>query len=130
MFLQREGDYIYANPIFRISDFLYGIGFYLIRKNFHLERKLDCILHFILLIILFSLTVLLGNANSGYMKGQVFIVPIFAIWITLVFHSKSWFYNNKILEYLGTISYSFYLWQFVVLELGKNSLNILMTILL
>jgi peptidoglycan/LPS O-acetylase OafA/YrhL len=30
------------------------------------------------------------------------------------------FYNNKLFEYLGKISYSFYLWQFIVIELGKK----------
>ncbi len=120
LLIHQDGDYIYANPVFRISDFLYGIGFYIIRQNFHLAKKLEYILHFIILIVLFFLTVLLGNSDSVYMKGQLFIAPIFAIWIVLVFYSKSWFYNNKVLAYLGEISYSFYLWQFIVIELGKK----------
>ena len=52
------------------------------------------------------------------MQGH-FIIPIlFGAWIASVFYSDSKLYNNKLLEYLGMISYSFYLWQFTAIEFG------------
>jgi peptidoglycan/LPS O-acetylase OafA/YrhL len=57
------------------------------------------------------------------MLGQFIIVPLFGLWIVMTYYSKSLFYNNKIMEYLGLISYSFYLWQFAAIELGKKLLK-------
>jgi len=37
-----------------------------------------------------------------------------------VYHSKSLFYNNKLMTHLGTISYSFYLWQFMAIKIGLS----------
>jgi peptidoglycan/LPS O-acetylase OafA/YrhL len=57
------------------------------------------------------------------MRGHFAFVPLFALWISLAHHSKSAFYNNKPLEYLGLISYSFYLWQFAAIQLGRKMIE-------
>lgn len=111
-------DYIYANPIFRIPDFLFGIGFYFIASHF--KRLSQCpSIHILIIALLIIATIFLGGADHQYMKGNFLIAPIFAFWISLIFHSKSSFYNSKIMIFLGVISYSFYLWQFISINLAK-----------
>jgi peptidoglycan/LPS O-acetylase OafA/YrhL len=71
-------------------------------------------------LLLIIACVYLGKDKYQYMRGQFVVVPLFALWIVLAHRSSSIFYNNRTLEYLGLISYSFYLWQFAAIELGKK----------
>jgi peptidoglycan/LPS O-acetylase OafA/YrhL len=70
------------------------------------------------------------------MKGQFLVIPLFGIWIASVFYSKSKIYNNKVMVYLGNISYSFYIWQFAAIEFGRyiiknhSSINLHLLVLL
>lgn len=112
----EKSDPVYANPIFRLADFTCGIGFYFALRNLGPSRCL----HFLVLPLLFCVCVCLGDGKYRYMLGQFIIIPLFGLWIALVHHSSSFIYNNRMLEYLGLISYSFYLWQFVAIELGKK----------
>ncbi len=91
-------DGIYANPIFRIPDFLCGIGFYFLRQKF---KGIKSVVHILAVLALVLACVCLGTGAYQYMHGQFIVVPLFGLWIAMVFHSKSKFYNNKILEYLG-----------------------------
>jgi peptidoglycan/LPS O-acetylase OafA/YrhL len=111
-------DYIYANPIFRIPDFLFGIGFYFLVSHFKRLSHYASI-HLLIIALLIVATIFLGGVDHQYMKGNFLIAPIFAFWISLIFHSKSSFYNSKIMIFLGVISYSFYLWQFISINLAK-----------
>lgn len=113
-----KSDYIYANPVFRTFDFMCGIGFYFAKENFTKVKFAD----FINLIIIALLAFICIHCESQYqyMNGQFIITPLLGLWIVIVYHSKSKFYNNKIMEYLGKIRYSFYLWQFVAMEVGKK----------
>ena len=54
------------------------------------------------------------------MRGHFLFVPLFGLWIAMVHRSRSMIYNNRPLEYLGLISYSFYLWQFAAIQFGKR----------
>lgn len=117
-----KSEYIYANPVFRLSDFICGMGFYFLKDKFK-EIKFSNLLHLVIVILLIYSCIKLGN-DYQYMGGQFVIVPLFGAWIVMVYHSKSKIYNNIILEYLGLISYSFYLWQFVAMELGKKLVKI------
>lgn len=76
-------------------------------------------LHLVIVILLFLACKKLGGGYQ-YVRGQFIIVPLFGLWITMVFYSKSNIYNNKYLEYLGLISYSFFLWQSIAIFLGKK----------
>jgi len=110
-----SGDNIYSNPIFRVPDFLCGIGFY-----FFLSKKyFNGYTHSLVLLLLCCSCILLGGGKNQYVMGQFIISPLFGAWICCVFYSQNKFYNNKIITYLGKISYSFYIWQFSAIILGK-----------
>jgi peptidoglycan/LPS O-acetylase OafA/YrhL len=113
-----KSEYIYANPVFRLADFMCGMGFYFLKDKFK-AVKFANLVHSVIVVLLICAIIKLGS-DYQYMGGQFAIVPLFGAWIAMVYHSKSKIYNNKILEYLGLISYSFYLWQFVAMELGKK----------
>jgi peptidoglycan/LPS O-acetylase OafA/YrhL len=117
-----KSEYIYANPVIRLADFMCGMGFYFLKDKFK-GIGFSNLFHLIIIILLICACGNLGN-DFQYMGGQFIIVPLFGAWIVMVYHSKSKIYNNKILEYLGLISYSFYLWQFVAIELGKILIKI------
>jgi len=119
----EKSDYIYANPIIRLSDFMCGIGFYFIKDKFK-NIKFSKFLHLMILILLIFSCIKLGNSNNQYMQGHFVIVPLFGAWIVMVYHSKSKIYNNSFLEYFGLISYSFYLWQFAAMEFAKKLIKI------
>jgi len=108
--------YIYANPIFRLSDFIIGIICYSY-KDLYLKLNYQKFIHLatIALIILICFV-----SQENRMSFQIFTIPLFGLWIINVFHSQSIFYNNSITNYLGLISYSFYLWQTSALDLTKE----------
>jgi peptidoglycan/LPS O-acetylase OafA/YrhL len=112
----EKSDPVYANPIFRLADFTCGIGFYFALRNLVPSRCL----HLLVLPLIFCVCVYLGDGKYRYMLGQFIIIPLFGLWIALAHNSSSFIYNNRMLEYLGLISYSFYLWQFAAIELGKK----------
>lgn len=114
-----RSDPIYSNPVFRLADFICGVGFYFGSKNMLYSRSRQ----FFAIFFLVTACVFLGAGKYQYMKGHFLFVPLFAYWIALVHRSTSIFYNNRLLEYLGIISYSFYLWQFVAIEFGRKIID-------
>lgn len=115
----ENSDYIYANPLFRVCDFMCGMGFYFIRDKIKNLKYLG-VIHIVVLLLLY---ISCRHVSSNYMSGQFIILPLFGLWIVIVYYSKSIIYNNKLLEYLGLISYSFYLWQFIPIALGKKIIS-------
>jgi peptidoglycan/LPS O-acetylase OafA/YrhL len=112
---KEGGDSLYSNPIFRIPDFLFGIGFYwLCQKRIFAKHE-----HILSIVFLFAGIIFLGSEKKEYMQGQFLFAPLFGSWIACVFYSKAFLYNNCFLEYLGKISYSFYLWQHLSMRTGK-----------
>lgn len=108
-------DNLYSLPIYRLGDFLIGMGFYFLkdyRKYFNVYTHVAC-------IALLAIVCKKMGGNS-YVGGQFLIAPLFGFWVTSVYFSSSKFYDNKVFVYLGLISYSFYLWQFAALEFGKK----------
>lgn len=116
-----QSDPIYGNPVMRLADFMCGIGFYFLKEKLK-HMKYFGIWHVVTVIVLLYACTISGK-DYNYMLGQFMIVPLFGFWIVMTYYSKSLFYNNKIMEYLGLISYSFYLWQFAAIELGKKLLK-------
>jgi peptidoglycan/LPS O-acetylase OafA/YrhL len=114
-----DSDPLYSNPVFRLGDFLCGIGFYLGFRNVSRRRRF----HLLTVLLLFVACVYLGQAKYQYMRGHFLFVPLFGLWIAMVHHSPSLIYNNRPLEYLGLISYSFYLWQFAAIQFGKTMIE-------
>jgi peptidoglycan/LPS O-acetylase OafA/YrhL len=109
-------DPVYANPIFRVGDFLCGIGFYFGCQHLKHRRRWHCLT----ILLLFIACVYLGAGKYQYMRGHLVFVPLFGLWIALVHRTRSAIYNNRPFVYLGLISYSFYLWQFAAIEFGKK----------
>jgi peptidoglycan/LPS O-acetylase OafA/YrhL len=105
-----KGDSIYSNPIFRLGDFCIGMGFYRIKEYSIFKIKYGFVIP---LLILFIVCIPGGHFRSQYMLGQFVIAPLFGILTTCIYYSNSIIWNNQIMIYLGKISYSFYLWQFV-----------------
>ncbi|TKW62059.1 MAG: acyltransferase [Blastochloris viridis] len=113
-------DYLYANPVMRLADFMAGIGFYTIKDKL-LFRRRD--VHIGVIVLLIVSTVFLANRDN-YMGCQTLTIFLFGAWIACIFHSKHWFYTNKPMVFCGLISYSFYLWQFLAIETGKHLLHL------
>lgn len=119
-FIIDQNRYIYANPICRIADFTFGIGIYFLREKLG-SLKYRAILHISSILLIFYIS---NYVKQNHMALHFVTIPLFGIWITCSCYSKSIIYNNKITQYLGSISYSFYLWQFFLVDIGlfiKNS---------
>lgn len=114
-------DYTYANPVMRLGDFLCGMGFYFIKDKFK-DLRFAGLLHVSVIALLFGACHNFGSKGYNYMLGQGLIAPLFGLWITLLYYSKNRIFDNPVMNYLGLISYSFYLWQFVMVKLGKGIL--------
>lgn len=117
----EKEDPVYANPVMRIADFMFGMGFYFLKEKIQ-RLPYRAILHALTVALLIFITK--QFAGHQYMQLQFLIAPLFALWITFVYHSTHVFYNNRVSEYLGKISYSFYLWQFVAILPGKAFVEI------
>lgn len=115
-------DYVYANPVMRIGDFLCGMSFYFIKDRFT-NRRFSGLLHIFTIVLLLIACTHLGSSRYSYMLGQGIIVPLFGLWITLLYHSKVKILDNSLMRYLGKISYSFYLWQFATITIGLKILK-------
>ncbi len=112
----------YSNPVMRVSEFMIGISFYLLQakgklKNLPKFLKSSVFVFF----LIFCLTCLkFSEGPYSYMGLQYFITPLFGLLI-FNFHNIKYgpIANNKVINYLGKISYSFYMWQFLAIELGR-----------
>lgn len=113
-----RADHIYPNPIMRLCDFMAGIGFYAL-KDKPLFRRRD--FHIAVILLLVVSTAFLSN-RANFMGCHTLSVFLFGAWVACTYHSKSWIYTNKPLIFLGLISYSFYIWQFLALKIGKQFL--------
>ena len=107
-------DYYYATPVFRLADFMTGMGFYFLKDKPIFKAGW---FHILLLVLLFLATSYLGSKQ--FMTAHLLVIMLFGAWVACVYHSKSVVYNNRVLVYLGLISYSFYLWQFWAIQFGK-----------
>jgi len=111
----------YSNPIMRINEFIIGISFYLLSSNNKLNNLPKAFRSStVLSICLFVLTILeQAEGKYSYMGLHFFIVPLFGLLLSSFFFKKSAFWSSGVMNYLGKISYSFYMWQFVAIEFGK-----------
>jgi peptidoglycan/LPS O-acetylase OafA/YrhL len=111
-----NNSYIYANPFLRLSDFIIGILCYYY-KDLYLKLNYQKLVHLVAIALLIFICFI---SQEHRMSFQIFTIPLFGIWIINVFYSKSIFYNNPITNYLGLISYSFYLWQSSAIALARE----------
>lgn len=112
----------YTNPLLRINEFMMGISFCLFKKEDLIKNKigiLNSIFFVSFLIFLFS-ALEQSKFRFEFMGLNFLLVPLFGLLIYNFHNSSSKILSNRIFCYLGKISYSFYLWQFVAIELAKN----------
>ncbi len=117
----------YAMPIFRLEEFIIGmiLGLLFVAKD---KIELKNYYFLIATIILFAyLGVFGGKYNGIYIIHNFIVIPAFSVIIyTLAQESKSkfmWLLNNRAIRLLGEASYSFYLFQFIVLKIGYYLAN-------
>lgn len=130
----------YANPIMRINEFVLGIAFYQLHSKGKLENIYDIFKSpLILFAIIFILTTLKqSDLKYSYMGLHILIIPCFCLLLNSLEKNKSILWNNNIINYLGKVSYSFYIWQFIAIEFGKflrnnilsNSWTVMLSVLI
>jgi peptidoglycan/LPS O-acetylase OafA/YrhL len=109
----------FYSPIFRVWEFLLGSLIYLLhnKKNFYKKKIIKELQNknYIFLVITFIIIFFLTK-NSKFLD---LILTAIGTTLFLLFvkknNSSDLFSNNKLLIYLGNISYSFYLWHLPVL---------------
>lgn len=111
----------YTNPVFRLSEFMIGISFNLLKNEGCLDSLPyllnSCVFVFCLIISL-ALTPLASEKYS-HMAANFILVPLFGVLIVNFHNIKSGFLQrSSVLNFLGKISYSFYLWQFLIIICG------------
>ncbi|MDX1949279.1 MAG: acyltransferase [Rickettsiales bacterium] len=119
--------YYYSNAFMRLNEFFIGIGFYLLTSNNKLD-KLPFILKspFFIFLVIFCLTTLKqSEAIYSYMGLNIVIAPLFGLLLfSLSINNNSFVFNNRYTNYLGKISYSFYIWQFIAIEFGRGLIKL------
>lgn len=114
--------FYYSSPIMRLNEFMIGIAFFLLKKD-SVFNKLPSICRssiFISLLIFIISETRLSSSTYVYMGAHFILTPLFALLIVNIHNLKSGFFSqNNVLNYLGKISYSFYLWQFIAIEATK-----------
>jgi len=111
----------YSNPIMRLNEFLIGIATYLIMQKYkqnNIPQVLKSPILIFLFIFLFSLSSL-SSYKFSYMGLQFINIALLSLFILSLHKTNTSLINNNLFKYFGRISYSFYLWQFVPMELAK-----------
>jgi peptidoglycan/LPS O-acetylase OafA/YrhL len=115
--------YLYSSPIFRLGEFILGVLLYIIfieKARFPIKiSKYILILCYVILTIYF-IKVDFFNGLSAF---NFIAIPIISISILYLHNNKNFILNNKVFVYLGHISYSFYLAQFVVFGAFKTEIK-------
>ncbi len=95
-------------------------------KRFSREQLSDCML--VVLGLIFVVQALSTLIFSPIYPIVEFVVVIYAFSITVLFNDNgrlSWFLNNRVLNFLGSISFSFYLMHYLVINLLPQADNAL-----
>lgn len=115
----------YSNPIMRLNEFMIGIAFYFLKES-RLDAWFPRILKspiFISFLIVLASVCPLSSLEFSFMGFHFCLVPLFGLFIYNLHVNGLIIIENRIMVYLGKISYSFYIWQFFALEVGKYCLN-------
>jgi peptidoglycan/LPS O-acetylase OafA/YrhL len=112
--------YTYISPVFRLGEFLFGIIIYVLSE----ERKLSVFRNGTLaLLFLIILLLFLLKSWAGLSFLSFITIPAFAWSISWIRNKKIPLLESKIMVYTGHISYSFYLSQFFVFSIAKETIK-------
>jgi peptidoglycan/LPS O-acetylase OafA/YrhL len=109
--------HFYSNPLARSGEFMIGMAFGLNAVPALLKRINPI---FIALSIVFLTSLRWSSVQYVYMGLNFILVPAFALLMAQIKDSKNAILNNSLFVYLGKISYSFYLFQFIPMEIAKG----------
>ena len=102
---------VFYLPIFRLWEFLLGSLIFFLDKRI---KKNNFLANFSILIVLIILSV--GNfRNFSFIN----LITIFLASVYIVTFKKENYFNSKFINFIGKISYSFYLWHLPIIFLSK-----------
>lgn len=114
-YLDNKGE-MYFSLLSRIPEFLIGSVYVLYFKNgIDINRKANNLISSISLVILLACSILI--TESSYFPGFLVLLPCLAGANLLVCKNNfiADFFSNKILVYIGELSYSLYLWHWPIM---------------
>ena len=130
-FSNHNPELVFYFPIFRFWEFLAGciIFFITIKYNKNKNNLYSVLFFFLILLCLF---IDISKSNSSYL--WINLLTVFFVCLLILFYSQNFInkiiFENRIIVFIGNISFSLYLWHLPViyyLELyfGNYSKNIL-----
>lgn len=113
----------YFSTFSRIYEFLIGVILFLFYKNnkkkYNVSRKFFNLLNFVILFFISYIIVIDWELSSSIKSLYISILISILILSNIMFNYKNIFLENKILSYIGLISYSLYLVHYPVLAFSR-----------
>lgn len=109
--------HFYSNPIVRSGEFMIGMAFGLGMMHPLLKRLHPMVVSVGIICMTISHW---SSSQYMYMGLNFLLVPAFALLMAQIKDTDNAFVSNPLLVYLGKISYSFYLFQFIPMEIAKQ----------
>lgn len=111
----------YSNPIMRVNEFMVGMAFYILGVQNSMSRLPNILKSssVVFMLIFFLVGSKKSSGDYSYMGLHFVLIPLLGLLVFNVHHtSRGLIKNNQVINYLGRISYSFYMWQFIAIHLG------------
>lgn len=109
----------YTSPVYRSFEFSIGVLLGVNIKRISMQNLLACLMFFLISSSLFFYLYEFGNSRIGFVGHNAFIIPFTSMLIISLYnitHGVVYkIISSNIINYLGGISYSFYLMQLPVL---------------
>lgn len=115
--VRKHFSFVFFMMPFRSWEILCGIITFLIEKDYYKKIKKYKKYIFYIGIILLTFSIFYIFKNNNFHPSKETLVPVISSMLIILSNYEKNFLNNKIFVYLGKISYSLYLWHFVVISL-------------